>query len=299
MSWLIAPGFFSNASVIRALVVGGVVSVSSGIVGIFAVLRNQSFSGEALGDIGATGGSAAYLVNLSPLWGFIGASIAASWLIEGIGRKGSHRREIETGVVLGAGLGVASLLLFLDATRTSTSGVPIEVLFGSLFVVAPSIVPAICAVGSGVLVCTFVIARPLLLSTLNRDLASARGGRVRLVDTLYLFLVALTVSLAAVSLGAILSTALLIAPAAIALKIAHRPATAALCACAGALAATWLGILLAYDSYAWPPSDRGWPVSFCIVALLLSSYALSSAWSARTKRRRLVSSATRGDEARL
>jgi zinc/manganese transport system permease protein len=38
------------------------------------------------------------------------------------------------------------------------------------------------------------------------------------------------------------------------------------------LAATWLGILLAYDSYYWPPRDQGWPASFFVVALVLAGY---------------------------
>ena len=41
------------------------------------------------------------------------------------------------------------------------------------------------------------------------------------------------------------------------------------------LAATWLGILLAYDSYYWPPARQGWPVSFFVVALVLVFYLLA------------------------
>ena len=36
----------------------------------------------------------------------------------------------------------------------------------------------------------------------------------------------------------------------------------------------WLGILLAYDSYDWPPPHHGWPVSFFVVALVLLAYLL-------------------------
>ena len=37
----------------------------------------------------------------------------------------------------------------------------------------------------------------------------------------------------------------------------------------------WLGILLAYDSYAWPPLHHGWPVSFFVVTLVLIAYLVS------------------------
>jgi zinc/manganese transport system permease protein len=38
---------------------------------------------------------------------------------------------------------------------------------------------------------------------------------------------------------------------------------------------TWLGILLAYNSYYWFPSSQGLPVSFFIVALIFVAYLLS------------------------
>jgi zinc/manganese transport system permease protein len=41
------------------------------------------------------------------------------------------------------------------------------------------------------------------------------------------------------------------------------------------VAATWLGILLAYDSYYWPPVGNGWPVSFFVVALVLVFYLVA------------------------
>jgi zinc/manganese transport system permease protein len=42
-------------------------------------------------------------------------------------------------------------------------------------------------------------------------------------------------------------------------------------------AATWLGILLAYDSYYWTSGGRGWPVSFFVVALVVLGYLLTYA----------------------
>ena len=41
------------------------------------------------------------------------------------------------------------------------------------------------------------------------------------------------------------------------------------------MAATWLGVLLAYDSYYWPPHGQGWPVSFFVVVLILVFYLLA------------------------
>ena len=75
---IVEPGFLGNGPVRSALVAGGIVAVVSGIVGSFAVLRGQSYAGHALADISVTGGSASFLVGVSPLWGFAGVSVLAT-----------------------------------------------------------------------------------------------------------------------------------------------------------------------------------------------------------------------------
>jgi zinc/manganese transport system permease protein len=86
---------------------------------------------------------------------------------------------------------------------------------------------------------------------------------------------AVSVALSAVIIGAVLSTALLIGPAATALRLVKGPVKAAVTAAVIGVLATWLGILLAYDSFYWPPAGRGWPVSFFVVALVVGSYLLT------------------------
>ena len=72
-----------------------------------------------------------------------------------------------------------------------------------------------------------------------------------------------------------LSTALLIGPAATALRVTKSPARAMAVSALTGLAVTWLGIVLAYDSYYWPPHGHNWPVSFFVVVLVLAAYLLS------------------------
>jgi zinc/manganese transport system permease protein len=72
-----------------------------------------------------------------------------------------------------------------------------------------------------------------------------------------------------------LSTALLIGPAATALQLTRRPGTAMVLAGAIGVGATWLGILLSYDSFYWPPAQKGWPVSFFVVTLIFAFYVLA------------------------
>ncbi len=271
------PGFFSSPPVHVALVVGGVVAVVSGVVGTFTVMRGQSFAGHALSDIGTAGGAAAFLLGISPLFGFTAMNVAAAGVMETIGIRRPRGRDLATGIVLGAGLGLAAAFLFLGTTETSTTGAAVNVLFGSVFTLPTSIVPVIGIFGAVALALIAVLYRPLVLSSLSSDLASARGVPVRLVGLGHLLALALAVSLSAVTIGAILSTALLIGPPAAALRLTKRTGWAIVVSCAIGLVATWGGVLASYDSYYWPPTHHGWPVSFFVVTLVLAFYVLAGA----------------------
>jgi zinc/manganese transport system permease protein len=274
VSLLFAPGFFSNGPVHGALAVGGISALVCGVVGTFTVLRGQSYSGHALADLSVTGGSASFLANISPLWGFAGFGVLAAAVMDLIGARQPRGRDLATGIVRAAGLGLAALFLYWAATSSTTSGTTISVLFGSMFTIGNGVVGLVIAFGLPALVIIAVLYRPLLLSSVSPELAAARGVSVRLTGLACLVAIALAVSLAAITVGAILSTALLIGPAAIALRLTRSPGRAIALAAVTGIAATWIGIVLAYDSVNWPPSHTNWPISFFIVALIFVAFLI-------------------------
>jgi zinc/manganese transport system permease protein len=279
------PGFWGSQPVRDALLTGAVVALVSGAVGVFTVLRGQSFAGHSLADLGTLGGSGAFLLGIGPLWGFITAGVAVGGAMDLAGSERRSARDVSTGIVLGAVLGVSALLLYFDTTSGSTTGVTVTVLFGSLFSVSGATIPAtiaFAALGLGTLA---LLYRPLLLSSVGPELAAARGVRVRLLGFVFMIVVGVTVALASLIVGTILSPALLVGPSAAALRLTRRPVAAMVTAGAIGVGACWLGTLLAYDSYKWPPAGDGWPVSFFVVALIFVTYLASGARRAARARR--------------
>jgi zinc/manganese transport system permease protein len=271
---IFAPGFFSDSAVHTALIVGSIVAIVSAVVGTFTVTRGQSFAGHSLADIGSAGGSAAFLIGVSSLYGFVAMNLAAAAVMELIGIRRPRGRDLATGIVLGAALGLAALFLYESTITSSTTGATVNVLFGSIFTLSSSLIPIIAILGVLSLGVVGVLYRPLLLSSVSTDLAAARGIPVRLVGIGYLLALALAVSLSAITIGAILSTALLIGPPATALRLSDRTGRAMLIAAVTGLFAVWAGILLAYDSVSWTSSGEGWPVSFFIVAVVFTIYVI-------------------------
>jgi zinc/manganese transport system permease protein len=267
VGWLIEPGFFSSAPVHTALVIGGVVAVVSAAVGIFTVIRGQSFAGHSLADVSTAGGSGALLLGLSPLTGFLGGGILGALSMDAFGAQRARGRDVATGIVLGAATGCAALFLYLDTTTHAINGATQQILFGSIFTIDAGTVPVVvvCSVVAlGLIAATY---RPLLLSSLSPEAAAARGVPVRVVGSLFMLALAVAVGLSALAIGAILSTALLIGPAATALRFTRRTGAAIAIAATLGIATTWLGILLAYDSYSWGSSQNGLPVSFFVVTI--------------------------------
>jgi zinc/manganese transport system permease protein len=119
---LFEPGFFSSQPVRTALVIGGVTAVVSAIVGVFTVVRSQSFAGHALTDVATAGGSGAFYFGFNALAGFIGGGIIGGGAMDLIGVQRVRSRDLATGIVLGAATGLAALFLYLDTTVSATTG---------------------------------------------------------------------------------------------------------------------------------------------------------------------------------
>jgi len=274
LSAVFAPGFFASDPVRTAMLIGGGAAIVSAIAGVFTIIRGQSFAGHALADVSSAGGAASFLLGVNPMFGFLGMAVLAAGVMELIGINRARERDLVTGIVLGAGLGLTALLLYFDVTTHSTTGAAISVMFGSMFALPASLVAPALAVGAGVILVVIAIYRPLLLCSLDATLAEVQGINLRLIGLLHLTMLSLAVTLSAMTIGAILSTALLIGPAAAALRLVKRPGAAICLAALIGLGSVWGGILLAYDSYDWTPG-HGWPVSFFIVTIIFAIYLLT------------------------
>jgi zinc/manganese transport system permease protein len=281
VSWIVEPGFFSNGPVHVALIVGAVSAVVSAVVGVVVVVRGQAFAGHALTDVATTGGSASFYYGVAPVIGFLAAGVLGAGAMDLIGVQRLRGRDLATGIVLSVATGLAALFLYLDATRSATTGATQQILFGSIFTLDSSTIPLVAAMSAVTLGVIAVIYRPLLMSSLSAELAAARGIALRAVGLAFMLALAIAVGLSSIAIGSILSTALLIGPAATALRVTRRLRAAFVVAVALGVGATWLGVLLAYNSYYWFPSSQGLPVSFFIVALVFLAYLVSGSSTLR------------------
>lgn len=241
------------------------VALLAGPVGYLLVLRNEVFAGHALSHLGFTGAAGALLLGAPPLAGMVLASMGCGVAMGALGAR-ARERDVAIGVVLTVGLGFGLLFLSLYTAQATQAT---ALLFGSILGVGPEALVPMAALAGGGLLGLMLLLRPLLLASLQPELAAARGVPVRLLAILFLALVGLAVAEAAQIVGVLLVFALMAGPGAAAYRLSQRVGRGLLLSAALAVLVGWGGL--------WLSDLSDWPVSFWICLLSGTAYLAASA----------------------
>jgi zinc/manganese transport system permease protein len=265
----------------HALVAGTAVAVVCGLVGYFLVLRGQVFAGDAQGHIAYTGAMAALVAGLDPRAGLFAATIVAGVALGVIGRRGAD--DVAIGSFFSWILGLGALFLTYYTTHGSGNDgtANVNVLFGSIFGISDQARGLAVSVAAGLGVVLIAIARPLLFATIDPGVAQAAGVPTRLLSTLFLVIVGVTVAEATQIIGALVVLGLLAAPAAAAARLTTRPWRGFWLSAVLATAAIWIGVTIAY---AFPAA----PATFTIMSTAATIYLIAAVISARGRQQRLA-----------
>jgi zinc/manganese transport system permease protein len=249
----------------HALLAGSALAIVAGLIGYFVVARRLIFTSDVLSHVAFPGALIAIIVGVNPLLGVFGFALLTAL---GMGTLAGRSRvnDVTTGTLLAWVLGIGVLFLSIYASGSSggNSSAGINVLFGSLFGIGAREAWVVAVVGLLTTIVLLAIARPLLFASLDPEVAASRGVPARLLNIVFLILLAITIAEAVQAVGALLLFALLVTPAAIARRLVLRPFAGLFLSALLSLLFTWAGITLAYY---FP-----YPVSFCLTALVFVAY---------------------------
>ncbi len=249
-----------------------IVGIVAGVVGYFLVLRGETFAGHALAHVGFPGATGAALIGLSPLLGLTLFTLVAGIGIGLLGEK-AHR-DVAIGLVLTLSLGLGLLFLHFYTAYASQAT---NVLFGNVLGISTGTIFVLATLAVLCLAALTLIARPLLFASLQPELAEARGVRLGLVSTLFMVIAAISTVEAMQIVGVLLVFALMVAPAASAMRLTRRVGAGIALSVVLAVAIAWLSLTLAFYT--------DWPTSFWITALGALVYVVSGLPGVGTRRR--------------
>ena len=255
MGTLTAP-FMTNA-----FLAGLCIALAAGVMGYFTIARHSTFAAHALAHIGLPGATGAVLLGLPVSAGLGVFALGGALVIGTLGKKASQR-EIATGTVLAFATGMG---LFFARLSSSASQQMQSILFGSILTITDGQIVGFAVFDVLLLAVLAVIYRPLLFSSLDEQVAQAKGVPVNLMNICFM-------AIAVPAVGTLLIFALVVTPAATANIISRSPFAAMVVSTVICLISIWGGLLVS-AMFPAPPSFIIVTIStlFWIVAKIIES----------------------------
>lgn len=259
--------------ILNAYLAGTFIALACGLVGWFVVLRGQVFAGDALTHVAFVGAIAAAVLGFDERIGLFAVTIAVAGAMAVLGNRG-RADDVTIGIVFAWILGIGILLItILSTTSNGGSGITAaNTLFGSIYSLSTGASYLAAGVALGVSAVVAVAARPLMLATIDRELAMIRGLPVGAIGAGFLGLLAVITAESTQAVGALLLLGLLAAPAGAAHRLTTRPYIGLTLSALLAVAAMWAGLGLSYAVGSLPPSSA-------IIAFAAGFYLLSEVFS--------------------
>jgi zinc/manganese transport system permease protein len=197
----------------------GVLGIIGGLVGVFVMQRDMAFAVHGISELSFAGAAAALLLGVNVVVGSLVGSLAAAILIGVLGVKARDRNSV-IGVLMPFGLGLGILFISLYPGRSSNK---FGLLTGQIISVDIPQLGLLIGISVAVLAVLLLIWRPLSFDSLDSEVAAARGVPSRTLSLVFMVLLGLTVAVSVQIIGALLVLALLVTPAAAALRISSSP----------------------------------------------------------------------------
>jgi zinc/manganese transport system permease protein len=244
----------------NAFEAGTIIALVAGVIGYFVVLRRSAFATHALGHVGFSGAAGAVLFGVSPVYGLLLFTSSGATGMALLGRRASNR-DLEIGTVLAFMLGLG--LLFLNL-YTGYATEAYSILFGEVLGISDSGVLFTLEASVVVLAVMALVYRRLLFASLDEDVAEAKGLPMVALGLVFMLLLAVAISIAVQVIGVLLIFALMVTPAATAVRLTRRPSSAVAVSVSIALFAVWAGLFMSwYEPF---------PPSFFIVSIAFGIY---------------------------
>jgi ABC-type Mn2+/Zn2+ transport system permease subunit len=228
----------------KALFVGVIVSLTSGLVSVFIVLRNMSFIGAGISHATFGGVAIGFFTGINPTVTAILYAVAVALGIELVGRKGKISEDVSIGIFFVSSMALGIVLVSLSR------GYNVDLfgyLFGNILAITEGEVLLSLFVAILVVGVMMLFLKEIFLTTFNEEIARVSGIHVRAINILFLLVLSVSIVISIKIVGIILISALLVIPGATAQLFAKNLYIMIAISCGVALLSTVLGLLISYE----------------------------------------------------
>jgi zinc/manganese transport system permease protein len=227
--------------VYNSLLAGALLALIGGLVGVFVMNRELSFAVHGIAELSFAGAAVFLLIGLDVVLGSVFGSLIAAAIIAFLGERAKDRNSI-VAVLMPFGLGIGILALSLYPGRAANK---FGLLTGQIVAVDDPKLASMAVMTGIVLIAMLLMWRPLSFASLDPEVAAARGVQVKWLGIAFVIVLGIAVAAAVQIVGALLVLALLVTPAAAALRLSSSALWVPILSVLFALVSMIGGILLA------------------------------------------------------
>ena len=204
---------------VRALMVGVLVSLCAALLGTSLVLKRYSMIGDGLSHVGFAALACAYPFGFSPLYISIPVCIAAAFFLLQLKDSSKIKGDAATALMCSGALAVGIMVISL------TTGMNTDVcnyMFGSILAMSSSDLYLSIVLGIAVLTLYVLFFNRIFAVTFDETFAGATGVNVRLYNMVIAILTAVTVVLGMRMMGTLLISSLIVFPSLTAMRVTRK-----------------------------------------------------------------------------
>ena len=239
---------FSYPFLVRAVVVGLLVSLCAALLGVSLVLKRYSMIGHGLSHVGFGTLAVATALKVAPLMVSIPVMVAAAFLLLRVSENSRLKGDSAIALISTSSLAVGVVVISL------TTGMNTDVcnyMFGSILAMSRSDVNLSITLAIVVLALFVLFYNKIFAVTFDESFARATGVRAGLYNMLIAVLTAITIVLGMRMMGALLISSLIIFPALTSMRVCKKFGVVTICSAIVSVICFFLGIVGSY-LYAFP-----------------------------------------------
>lgn len=226
----------------RAFIVGILLAMIIPCIGIIVVLKRLSMIGDALSHTSLAGVAAGLIMGVNPVLGAIIACMAAALGIEVIRKKIPKYSEMSIAIIMSAGIGLAGVLSGFVKNAANFN----SFLFGSIVAISDFEMRMVMGVAGAVMAAFILLYKELFYVAFDEKAARLGGVPVKTINFIFTILTAVTVSVAARTVGALIVSSLMVVPVACAMQFGKSYKQTVFYAVGFAVLFTTIGLFLSY-----------------------------------------------------
>jgi zinc transport system permease protein len=242
------PGMLTHPFIVRALIVGVLVSLCAALLGVSLVLKRYSMIGDGLSHVGFGTLAVATAANLAPLAVSIPVVVLAAFLLLRISESSKIKGDAAIALLSTSALAIGVVVISL------TTGMNTDVsnyMFGSILSTSKDDVKLSVALAVVVLIVFVLFYNKIFAVTFDESFAKATGVKTGAYNVLIALLTAIIIVLGMRMMGAMLISSLIIFPALTSMRLCKRFRTVTICSAVVSVISFIIGVTVSF-AYSTP-----------------------------------------------